>query len=755
MSEEALFPEEHRTCIVEYQPYPRGALLEMSEGRGKFSYWRYLGYWEETDQIFLLAVTPGARPKHSKLPKAWMRSKLEAKFGVDVVRVHDFVRFDFMDTPLEELTYDKAQKRRRDIISRFAPIRHLVSNANFMAVVADKKFRASLVKKAAEASGVDESTLRHLLTVFWWFGCDKTAMIPLHERKGGPGKKRSEFGRKKTGPRPATYLESGAKIDLGVQRNPLLVSKIHQAVEKYVIHGDMSYDQAWQKYKDLDCVATTSVDGEIVQSHWDVRRTGSRYQFYRIGREYQDSAKKRKEKVGEDDARDMLSARKGHATDILDHSKQVLILDGTGLPVYLVKDTDSFIPIGRATGLFGICCRSGAMAGQYIWPNAEGANAYRYCIFNAMSDKKNLADEYGLVSCEGLPRGDWDSIFVDRGPAISKSFNDTIVTSMRMARELAESYRGQAKGPIESYHAFLENEIREIPGAYTRRVRTRDKKKREEAAGLAVLTLEELRKCAILAQEKFNLYSDALSYYTTDMRNAKVPLNRAAILGYLQGLRRGDAVTHWTEDELLLRLLPFVGRQNQKGFVEIGTSSYYSSAMQATWENTPKLMRNRRVINPTVYVCQLPGTTNLIVWRKSDGSFDYLRISKRDFKRYGNFTPQHQKLVARPTDIARAQKSKRKRNGNQKVRQEQLAKLNEHATRRQKERLPLAATTGIRENRSQAILESNEELGRRILATLNQREPIGNAPDAFSLEFEQLYDETDDMSDLFDKGFDS
>jgi len=659
-----------------------------------------------------------------------------------------------MDTPLEELTYEKAQKRRSDIIRRFAPIRHLVNNANFMAVVANKKVRAALVKKAVQDSGVDESTLRHHLTIFWWFGCDKTAMIPLHEQKGGAGKKRSEFGRQKTGPRPAAYLESGAKIDLGVQRNPLLVSKIHQAIDKYVIQGDMSYDQAWQKYRDYDCVASTSVDGEIVHSHWDVRRAGSRHQFYRIGRDYLDNATKRKAKVGEEDARDKLTARNGHATDILDHSKQVLILDGTGLPAYLVKDTDTFAPIGRATGLFGICCGSGALVGQHIWPNAESADAYRYCIFNALSDKKNLAEEYGLVSYEGLPRGDWDSIFVDRGPAISASFNDTIVTSMRMARELAESYRGQAKGPIESYHAFLENEIREIPGAYTRRVRTRDKKKREEAAGLAVLTLEELRKCAILAQEKFNLYSDAMSYYTTDMRKAKVPLNRAAILGHLQRRRRGDAVTHWTEEELLLRLLPFEERRNQEGSVEIGSSTYYSSALKTTWENTPKLTRNSRVVNPMVYVCQLPGTTNLIVWRKSDGTFDYPRISKRDFKRYGNFTPQYQKLVARPTDISRAHKNKRKRSGNEKVRQEQLEKLNQHATRRQKEKLPLAATTGIRENRSQAIAESNQELGRRILRTLNQHELPGNVPDEFNLAADQAYEEADDMSDLFDKSFD-
>ncbi|MHA6828857.1 hypothetical protein ACQUJV_21955 [Ralstonia pseudosolanacearum] len=752
MSEEVLLPEERRTSVVEYRPYPRGALLKMSEGRGKFSYWRYLGYWEETDQIFMLAVTPGTSPKNCKLPKAWMRSKLAPRFGVDVVLVHDCVRFDFMDTPLEELTYEKGQQRRRDITSRFAPIRHLVNDANFMAVVANKKDRAALVKKAVKNSGVDESTLRHHLTIFWWFGCDKTAMIPLHERKGGAGKKRSEFGRKKTGPRPAAYLESGAKIDLGVQRNPLLVREIHRAIDEYVIKKDMSYNQAWERYRDYDCVASTSVDGEIVHSR-DARRAASSYQFYRIGKEYLDSYAKRKAKVGEDDARDKLTARNGHATDILDHSKQVLILDGTGLPVYLVRDTDTFVPIGRATGLFGICCASGALVGQYIWPNAESADAYRYCIFNALSDKKQLAEDYGLVSSEGLPRGDWDAVFVDRGPAISEPFKETIVASLRMSRELTESYRGQAKGPIESYHAFLENEIRELPGAYTRRVRTRDKKKRDEAAGLAVLTLEELRKCAILAQEKFNLYSDATLYYTSEMRDAKIPLNRAEILGYLQGWRRGDAATHWSEEELLLRLLPFVQRKNQEGYVKIGSSTYYSDALKETWENTPKLMQRGKIINPTVYVCQLPGTTNMIVWRKSDGSFDYPRISKRDFRRYGDFTPQYQRLVARPIDIARAQKNKRKRNGNGKVRREQLANLEAHAARRQKEKLPLAAMTGMRENRSQAIAESNQQLGRRMLRTLNQHESPSNVPDAFNLAADQVYEQADDMLDLFDKSF--
>ncbi|AXW34800.1 hypothetical protein ABXT21_22365 [Ralstonia sp. SM1864_UCD524_TZ4] len=82
-----------------------------------------------------------------------------------------------------------------------------------------------------------------------------------------------------------------------------------------------------------------------------------------------------------------------------------------------------------------------------------------------------------------------------------------------------------------------------------------------------------------------------------------------------------------------------------------------------------------------------------------------------------------------------------------------MANLNAHATRRQKEKLPLAAITGVRENRNQAIAESNQQLGQSILKTLNQHEGASNVSDVFNSAADQFYEEADDMSDLFDKSF--
>lgn len=739
---------------IEYKPYKRGALLRMAEGRGKYSYWVYLGYWEDTDQIFMLAVAPGKHPKNSKLPRAWMRLELQGRFGVDIIEVENTVRPEYMNVALGELSHDEAQAIRRQIITRLAPIRHLVSKENFMAVVADPDTRRALFKEAIKQSGMDESTLRRWLTTYWWFGCNPRGMMPL--KRGGAGERRRKFGARKTGPRPAAYLESGAEIDLGVQMNPLLFARMERAVQKYVIDKDMSSDEAYNEYLDNDCVATTKVNGETVEAPWDRRRAGSLHQFRRVCREVLEDIRNRRSKVGEEDADNKFTPKRGYATDLLDHAKQILILDGATLPVYLVRDTDAFTPIGLANGLFGVCLASGALAGMHIWPNAESADAYRYCIFNAMSDKKKVAEEYGLISTRGLPRGDWDSIFVDGGPAMSESMMETIVSSLNMSRERARSYAGKAKGTIESFISYLKKEIRRIEGAYTRRVRTRDKEKRKDAANKAVLTLLELRRCCALAADKLNLESDALKYYTAEMREAKNPEVlpvRADIIEYIQRLRRGDAAPNWNEDELLLRLLPFKQRANQEGFIHIGSSTYTCDTLQKAWK--PKVGRNGHKQNPKVWICQLPGTTNLIVWRKSDGSIEYPRISERDENRYGNSTPQEQKLVARPTDLAKAAKSQRRSNPNRQVRKVVYKRIETQAKRRVGDRVPMMAGMGVAENKKQAIAESNKELGKSLLGVLaqSQSSPPVSAAELMDPIVVRVYDEPEDNSDLFEARF--
>ncbi|NOV24736.1 hypothetical protein E5S69_14595 [Cupriavidus necator] len=704
----------------------------------------------------MLEVEQGVRPPKSKLPRSWRRDAIAHRFGNEIVRIHDNVRFDFMDVNTSELPYEEAQKRRADIARRFAPIRHLVNERNFMAVVADKKIRPALIKKAVAESGIDEATIRHNLTTYWWFGCDKTAMIPLHARKGGPDVGRRGYGKAKTGPRPAAYENSGNQIDLGIQCSPLHVRMIHRAVEKYVMDEGYSFRRAWEKARETVFVGRTRVEGEIVESPWDIRLTPSFSQFYRIGSEYLDDEDRRKRFVGVEDARNKLSARRGHATDILNHSKQVLLMDGTELQVYLVKDTNDFSPIGKATGLFGICARSGALVGQHVWPNQESSDAYRYCLFSAMSEKDELAKEYGLVSCEGLPKGDWDSVFIDRGPAISGEFEENVVKSLRMSRELAEVYRGQAKGLIESFNAYLKSEIAaQVPGAYTRRLRTRDKRRREEAKESAVLTLGELKKCVILAIEKYNLYSDATSYYTTKMRDRRVPLHRAGILEYIQKRRRGDGRTSWTKEELLVKLLPFVRRTNREGFVAFGSSQYSSTELRTTWERAPNLLKNNKVVNPMVWVAPVPGTTNVLVWRKDDGSISWLDISKRDRERYGHMTQQERKFVARPTDIARAQASMQRRRPNSKVRKEQAAALKDHARRRQAAKIPALAMSGVNENKKQAIAKSDEMLGQKVMEVLGRPgvQPSTRPDESWTLVDEGSHEDSEDLTGFFDARF--
>ncbi|SDC62801.1 hypothetical protein SAMN05216345_10362 [Cupriavidus sp. YR651] len=739
---------------IAYRPYNRGALLRMAEKGRKYSYWRYLGYWEESDEIFMLKVIPGERPKTSKLPRSWRRFELQGRFGVDVIEVPDIVRPKYMDVPLGTLTHDEAQKIRRQIVTRLAPIRNLVSKKNFMAVVADSDTRTALVKAAVVQSGMDESTLRKRLTAYWWYGCNRSGMMPL--KRGGEGKKRRKFGGKKTGPKPAGYLDSGAAIDLGVQMNPLLYARMARAVQAYVIDKDMSYDEAYDEYLDNDCFATTTVNGETVEAPWDRRRAGSLYQFRRVCQEVLQDIRNRKAKVGKEDADNDFTPRRGHATDLLDHSKQILVLDGVTLPVYLIRDAISCIPMGLANGLAGVCLASGALAAMHVWPNAESGDAYRYCIFNAMSDKKKIAEENGLVSTDGLPRGYWDAILVDGGPAMSESMLETVVKSLGMSRERVRGYTGKAKGTIESFNAYLKKELDKYPGSYTRKIRTRDRQKRKDAADKALLTLAELRQCVWLAIDKLNMESEALEYYTTEMRNATKPEVlpvRADMMRYIQRIRRGDAAPDWSEDELLLRVLPFRQCANREGFIHIGTTTYTSENLQKSWK--PKVARNNHKQNPKIWVCQLPGTTNFLVWRKNDGSIEYLHISERDANRYGNMTPQEQKLVARPTDLGKAAKSRKRTNPNRRVRNDVYKRIEAQAKRRIGDRLPMMATMGIAENKRQAIVESDKELGKQLLGVLaqNQSLPAVSVDKLMEPIVVQVYDEHEDNTDLFEANF--
>jgi len=744
------------TQYVALCPYKRGALLKMEVGRGRYTYWRYLGYYAETRSYYLLPVTPGEGPPRTCLPQKWPAVHLQPRFSKDVRGTTECVQFDFMKVEIDKLPEAEAARLNVVIDLQLAPIETLVNEENFMSVVADKKKRTTLLAQAGESTGMSDAQLRERLTRYWWFGCDRNAMIPLHQRKGAPGVSRLGFGRSKTGPRPAIYEESGKEIDLGIQCSPLHKAIIQRSYKKRVLKGRNSVKRAYAAAVEKDFVTKTRKNGRIVSVSWAIHLIPSVHQYEYWGSQAINDSESRKEKAGPKTARNKMSPRRGDASDILTHSKLTLLLDGTDLPVYLVKERNTHQAIGKTKGTFAICLGSGALVGFHIGPGSESTSTYKYALLSACTSKEKIAREYGLPSTDGLVFGDWDALFIDRGPAISEAYKKSIVSQMRMERGLAESYRPEAKGTVESFFAFLKDEIRaNVPGAYSRRRDELSQRAREEAKDSAVVTPPELYRCVLLAISKFNLLSDAKPYYTSEMLPFKVEMNRAAICVHLRSMRRGDAIPHWEEEALQYKLLDYTEYANNKGRIGVKSVDYFSTVLGEVWDRAPWIRVNGKLKKDCVAnVAFLPGIPDQMVWMKDDGSTEMLEITRHSKKAYGGMTETVQKHT-RTTYLALEQRNFRKyiRGPNMKASHEMHGSLQQSAKDRLRNGVPIAANMGFAESRREFIEQSEKEQAEKLRSRLQKSAPKPEPRPKAIAPSPEVCAPVVDLTELFDANF--
>src|SRR6266702_1999751 len=187
-----------------------GTLIEGNLGRGSIRLlYRVVWVMPGDGVLFLLNPSSEFPIRSSRMPEPWLAADvmdcLERR-AIEVVP--ERLRTPAMSQPDSDLP--SKETRERDL--KYALIAPLVNSDELLAKTLDRFTRGTVVSVHAKSSGVPVSILYRLLTRFWWFGCDKNALLNLRSKQGGQGRSRLGGEKKKGRPNAVTVLHGVGKV---------------------------------------------------------------------------------------------------------------------------------------------------------------------------------------------------------------------------------------------------------------------------------------------------------------------------------------------------------------------------------------------------------------------------------------------------------------------------------------------------------------------------------------------------------------
>lgn len=613
----------------------RGDLLER-RAEGCVTLWRFLAADDQRDLLYVLPVNEKTSPRSSRLPVAWTYEEYIAGWQTTIFRVADSVQIAVMRASESDIP---AESRK----SRDEKVRILGSliDKDFHSAVTSSTQRARFICKRAEDSGHSESQIRALLTRYWWFGCTTNALLPLNSRKGGPGASRVGVPVEKTG-RPNTHITRyGDKEFKGVNVTQRHLTIFEKALRTFWVKCGYTLAATYTQMKTTYFVGLNRLEGEVVA--YPVREskvpTLSQFRYHanriitRCGLKDERASKETWEKN---------RALAGNASDICYGVLAIFDFDGTEFQCELASDDHERRPIGKPVVLFAVDRSSSAIVGCHTWIGAESSRAYRYCIFDAISSKKNKLSDLGVASLDGLVSGLCDSLYLDRGPGIAEPLTDTILEKMHMGRSMARPGKGSDKGAAEGVMKIMQVKLSNIPGGYFENGSKVASERTRHARSNATLTIARFEKFLYESISEFNLESDAREHMTPEMRQAGTLPTPKDIFEFNQNKRVGDAALHWTDEEIYERLLDLAPATLNRLGVRYKSATYSSKKARLAYEHN----RKNGKATLSIRIFPLPGRNHVLVWKVSEHEYEYLTMSRQDEARFGRVSwKQHEEAV--------------------------------------------------------------------------------------------------------------
>jgi hypothetical protein len=453
--------------------------------------------------IYLLEVSTEISPHSSRLPIAYSEVTARQKLNA----VAECVRHAFMDLPDEQLPEPRRERRDR----LFAEIEDLVSQGNIGQLLTPAT-RPLLISKQASLLGVLPQNLRKLLTRFWWYGCDKNALLDLTSLKGGAGRYRDRPIRSKRGRRNAVAKEDPSSRLRGANYDDTHRKKFIDALTIYWKGQGLSLAETYRQMREnIYRIRIVKPDGTIGSRRVPAYRIPSLGIFYRVARRLIAELDLKGSNLGPLDYVTKVAAKSGSARDIADGPLDIFDVDATEFEFELVAAYDPSVRIGKPTVYLVVDRFCSYIVGLYLECRPERWDGYRRALYCAFTDRRELlarlelSQEYGLIWHRyGVP----NAIFSDRGPARSNNALDSLCGRLVLEKAGPPPHRPDHNPVVESLHGKLQQRLSYLPGGYTRKAGERAATRRKGARTSARLTEKQFLRILIAAAHDHNTLAE-------------------------------------------------------------------------------------------------------------------------------------------------------------------------------------------------------------------------------------------------------
>jgi hypothetical protein len=272
----------------------------------------------------------------------------------------------------------------------------------------------------------------------------------------------------------------------------------------------------------------------------------------------------------------------------------------------------------------------------------------------------------------GLPEMFFDfdvrpnDILIDRGPANSKNFRDSLVSpdGADIALMIAPIACGRAKGPIEGLMNVLIRRLRNLPGAFTRERTERAKDGRRQSKLVARVTRSELLRYAYEAAKEYNEQLIFKRHTPASRRSKEAKRNPSREVLFREGMlrRRGGENRRFAEADaytaFLSRLPP--RRMSKKGVRKQEawfTSERYQQAYEMEISKCLGVPRKLPIITPL----KEPADPTVLYWKRSPGDLIELECSPTDAQRWHGLLLEDVESDLRTQDLKTKIRDERKK----------------------------------------------------------------------------------------------
>ncbi|WP_147309272.1 hypothetical protein [Cupriavidus taiwanensis] len=401
------------------------------------------------------------------------------------------------------------------------------------------------------------------------------------------------------------------------------------------------------------CCAVATADGTATPP-LDPRRIPSRRTLLR----HRDRIVHSRPALTESSRAVFANVRGGAARDLTFDVLDIADLDGTRFPevCLIVADDESLVAtrkncpsIGEPTVLLGFCRKSAAAVGWYVTAGTESGDAYRFCLFNILTDKTQRLVELGLNPADhpGIVSAALDQVVFDRGPGRSHKVlewtTERMKIDVRFARAGVPQDKGPGEGGIGNLKQYLRrnhiicgllnstalNRLKAFPKGVVTLQRLRDshaQRRARKSPKRIYVTSKAFERILVEAINELNLTRRSESRcLSEEMRFAGVEPTPAAMLSYYQSLRRGNAAYPRSVPDLRDSLLERKSCTVRNGKIQIGGMFYGSpSSVPEGEEGADALLRFAQEVaegaSSKITVVVEP-YRNYVWWRRHEGDW--------------------------------------------------------------------------------------------------------------------------------------